>query len=105
MPPRQAVNHPYLVIYSPSASNAVEQAQAVLDAKAAAGLCVICHDPFEVHFFPRASHRQDCWHVSSILCAGHKKSAYQGDHVLGDSHAGFTHFQGIINLTELDQNI
>ena len=53
----QAVNHPYLVIYSPSASNAVEQAQAVLHAKAAAGLCAICHDPFEVCFFPTLTGR------------------------------------------------
>lgn len=44
----QAVNHPYLVIYSPSGSNAAEQYQKALAAKTAAGLCPICHDPFEV---------------------------------------------------------
>ena len=44
----QAVNHPYLVIYSPTSSSAAEHAQKALDAKAAAGLCPLCHDPFEV---------------------------------------------------------
>ena len=43
----QAVNHPYLVIYSPTSSSAAEHAQKALDAKAAAGLCPLCHDPFE----------------------------------------------------------
>ena len=47
-PPLQAVNHPYLVIYSPTSSSAAEHAQKALDAKAAAGLCPLCHDPFEV---------------------------------------------------------
>jgi len=42
------VNHPYLVIYSPTSSSAAEHAQKALDAKAAAGLCPLCHDPFEV---------------------------------------------------------
>ncbi len=42
------MNHPYLVIYSPTSSSAAEHAQKALDAKAAAGLCPLCHDPFEV---------------------------------------------------------
>ena len=42
------MNHPYLVIYSPSGSNAAEQALKAAEAKTAAGLCPICHDPFEV---------------------------------------------------------
>ena len=59
------MNHPYLVIYSPTSSSAAEHAQKALDAKAAAGLCPLCHDPFEVG----AVHPPCVWKLLTSACS------------------------------------